>query len=542
MTRGAGTVEPQTGMGRTTPGRARTRSAPKPSRAKDLRAWRRTNELRELKKKLARIRAAQEHLRLKQKALKDLVLFGREICGFKDLNHHLHRDVADFIASHDSVVVLLPREHLKSSLITVAYSAQQIAKNPNIRIAIYCRTQALATSFLRQIKSIIRGPVFQSYFGDRISTDFVKDTSEELEIRRDGNVREPTVYATSVGTSQTGRHFDLNIYDDIVDNTNVGTPAALERTWQWWQESLCLHDKGSRLIYVGTRWHDVDVAGRLLKDSSYKHMVRQVEEGGVCIFPEKFDKKRIALLRKRLSAFEFSCQYLNDPVPYDQQTFREEWMRDWDEELPDGLTYLTCDPALGKNKGDRSVISVVRVDPKGRIIISDLWIGHPSPSALIEIYLEMCERWQPTAAGIEANALQEYLYSWMHEKMLEDNRWYGVTPMGGRKRHKEEAILALEPFFRAGRVYFWHKCPHRADLVHEMIRWPSGRYDDTLDCLAFQLELIRYPSELKEPTPFNGNEYVRDWYRAKEDSFWQPQRQVMGLHHVKNQGGLHAPL
>lgn len=508
-------------------------------RRKGYKAWKLRKEVRDLRNELGRIRGRLAMMKVREKALDDLILFGREICGFRDLNNNLHRDVADFILSSDAVVVLLPREHLKSSLITVAYTCQQIARNPNIRIAVYSVTQDLSSTFLRQIKSIIRSPLFQEYYGDRISPDFLKDTVDTLQIYRSGNVREPTVYATSVGASQTGQHFDLNIYDDIVDNTTVATQAALNKTWQWFQESLALHDRNSRMIYVGTRWHDDDVAGRLLRDKSYRHMVRSVEEGGIPIFPEKFNKVRIAKLRARMSAYIFSCQYLNDPVPYGEQTFREEWLRDWDDELPDGLTYLTCDPALGKEKGDRSVISVVRVDSKGRIIISDLWVGHPSPSNLIEIYLEMCERWQPTTAGIEANALQEYLYHFLREAMVDSGKWYGVTPLGGNRRHKEEAILSLEPFFRSLRLFFWSEAPRRTELVHEMIRWPSGRYDDILDCLAFQLDLIRYPSFTEEPEPYDGESYVRDWYRGKEKTFWKDPGRVMGSEYVRQQGGIH---
>lgn len=303
------------------------------------------------------------------------------------------------------------------------------------------------------------------------------------------------------------------------------------------------------MIYVGTRWHDDDVAGRLLRDKSYKHMVRSVEEGGVPIFPEKFNKARIAKLRARMSGWIFSCQYLNDPVPYGEQTFREDWLKEWDGDLPDGLTYLACDPAIGKVKGDRSVISVVRADPRGKIIICDLWVGHPSPSNLIDIYLEMCERWQETSnsgltgAGIEANALQQYLYHFLQERMNERNQWFGVTPMGGSRRHKEEAILALEPFMRAGRIWIWTRCPHRSDLVHEMIRWPSGRYDDMLDCLAYQLELIRYPSEEEEIKPYDGQEFVAAWFAEKERRFWQDPRPILGSTNVKRtQGGIHEAI
>jgi len=494
------------------------------------------NILRQAEQEMEHLEDEVKSIRRKELLLDDLVAFGREICGFRDLNERLHGSVAKFIESGNALVCLLPREHLKSSLITVAYTCQQIAKNPDIRVCIYTVTQDLAQAFLRQIKAVLRSTAFQRCWGERVPPDFVQDTIDALTIRRPANLKEPTVYATSVGASQIGFHFDLNIYDDIVDNRTVMTEGAMARTKQWYRESLALHEKGSKLIFIGTRWHDLDLAGELLRDPSYKCMVRSAIEYGVPIFPEKFDTKRLAQLRERMSRRIFACQYMNDPVPESDQTFRATDLKIVDS-LPEGDTYVTVDPSTGQGaRIDRSAIVVVRALPNRSIVIADIWLGRPDPGRLIDEILTICERWRPVNCGIERVAYQSVLQYFIEREMIHSDRYFHITPVVPRGRRKDERILALEPFFASGKVAIWSECRWREELIHEMTRFPHGTSDDILDALAYQLDIIRFPSRSlpSGERMLSGRELFAEWYRQKCEE-WPSKRKVLGFNRVRGE-------
>jgi hypothetical protein len=491
-------------------------------------------DLRKAERELAELEAQYADLKKRDTLLTDLVSFGRDVCGFADLNSKLHGSVAEFVESGPALVCLLPREHLKSSLITVAYTCQQIAKNPNIRVCIYTVTQDLAQAFLRQIKGVLKSERFQHWWGDRVSPDFEQETVDAITITRSKLLKEPTVYATSVGASQVGFHFDLNIYDDVVDNKTVLTDGAMAKTKQWYEESLALHEKNSKLIFIGTRWHDSDLAGELLHNDGYKHMVRSALEHGVPIFPEKFDTKRLARLKAQMSARTFSCQYLNDPVPESDQTFRESDLHEIGE-LPEGDTFIAIDPATGGGvRVDRTAIVVCRTDAFRRITIADIWIGRPDPGVLIEQIISMCEKWHPVACGLEKVAYQFVLQYFLQKEMIHSARYFPVTPLTPAGRHKEERIMALEPFLRSGKIWIWKQCPYRNELIYEMIRFPRGKSDDILDALAYQLDIVTFPSmRIGERAPMvQGKELLAQWLAWKHND-WSTPRKVLGTHSVR---------
>lgn len=75
---------------------------------------------------------------LKQLVLDDFWEFSNEIIGWKDLYEPLHKPLCDFVQNNPDKkkLILLPRGHLKSSVVTVGYPLWRIARNPKERILI----------------------------------------------------------------------------------------------------------------------------------------------------------------------------------------------------------------------------------------------------------------------------------------------------------------------------------------------------------------------------------------------------------------------
>src|SRR5215213_1005233 len=80
--------------------------------------------------------------------------FTKEVMRWKDLYEPLHKAMCDFVQDNweKKRLMLIPRGHLKSSVITVSYALWHIAKNPKVRILIVNGTYPLAATFLSQIK------------------------------------------------------------------------------------------------------------------------------------------------------------------------------------------------------------------------------------------------------------------------------------------------------------------------------------------------------------------------------------------------------
>ena len=103
-------------------------------------------------------KALQDSL-LKEKAAKDLFIFNKYILKAEDGDGKVplssfHKDLCHFVTDNISKkkLILVPRGHLKSTLLTVGYSLYRIANNPAVRILIQNATYQTAADFVRAIK------------------------------------------------------------------------------------------------------------------------------------------------------------------------------------------------------------------------------------------------------------------------------------------------------------------------------------------------------------------------------------------------------
>jgi hypothetical protein len=56
---------------------------------------------------------------------------------------------------------------------------------------------------------------------------------DSLQVLRSVILKEPTLHAGSVGAPNTGFHYDLAIYDDLVTFDNADTPEKSQRIIDW---------------------------------------------------------------------------------------------------------------------------------------------------------------------------------------------------------------------------------------------------------------------------------------------------------------------
>lgn len=205
---------------------------------------------------------------LREKCKTDLKFLAKSVCGMKAWEDDLHNDLATFLSQKtDKKLILIPRGHLKSSIVTVAWSIQQLLINPNVRILITNAVWDLSRKFLREISGLLTTKsVLPELFGtfDGPSSKFTQD---ELTIsqRTIGTIKEATITTAGVETALTGGHFDIIIHDDLVEENNINTKEQIQKIIRFYQNSLDLLDPGGQLLVVGTRWAVGDLYGHLIE-------------------------------------------------------------------------------------------------------------------------------------------------------------------------------------------------------------------------------------------------------------------------------------
>jgi len=464
---------------------------------------------------------------LKQTALDDLFIFNQQVLGVEEDQKELgvfHDELCKFIEDDKKKkkLCLLPRGHLKSTLITIGYSVQQITKNPNIRILILNATWQLAVDFLTEIKRHLQqNERLYELFNDRLSlgSSLPKIADEWAQDRitlhrTDTNIKGPTVWATGIDSNLTGSHPDLIIMDDVVSRDNTQSREQIDKVILRYKDALDLLEPGGQLIVIGTRWREDDFYSWILdRDNTvrqnYRVMIKKAYEGDLetgiglqTLWPAKFDQKELLSRKQEKGIYEFSAQYQNNPVPAEDADFKREWFQYYDiEEYRHSKmnSYLTVDPAISlKKEADYTALGVYGVDQFANVFIKDLQRGHWKPSSIIDAIFMMNEMWHPNGIVLETIAYQKALSYALQDEMRRRNRHLPIIEKQYYDKTKVERIRGLQPLYMNKKVF------HRKDLKlnsyfeEELLTFPRSRFDDLIDTFSMALDFLVVPRVNRE--------------------------------------------
>ena len=157
------------------------------------------------------------------------------------------------------LLVNVPPEHAKSTVITVNYSTYRIALNPNVRIIVVSKTLVKAREFVYAIKQRLSHPRWlklQTTFGPEggwkeDSDTWRVDTVYLGNDARDSSEKDPTIQALGMGGQIYGARADLIILDDCITTANA---HEHEKQINWLQKEVITRlGKNGKLLVVGTR-------------------------------------------------------------------------------------------------------------------------------------------------------------------------------------------------------------------------------------------------------------------------------------------------
>jgi predicted phage terminase large subunit-like protein len=434
----------------------------------------------------------------------DLRYMCRDVLGMKDWDI-LHDGMAEWWndnTNHKRKLLLIPRGHLKSSIITIGGTIQRIVRNPNIRVLIAHAIWDHSRGFVRKISSYLTDfSRLPEYFGDFRGK---KDTGSvwTKESIRVAQITEPnveaTVTATGVERVQAGQHYDYIIFDDVVERENVSTKEQRAKIKQFYKDCLSLLEPGGEFVVIGTTWHEDDLYNDLRKDPAYKVYCRTAIEDDAIIFPKKFSVAILDDLKKELGPYSFSSQYMLNPYPEEDLEFKKEWIKEYNSVPAHVPMYvsLVLDPSLGKAKGDSAGLTVTGVTDDGIVYVLNArrfkmdiaQMGDELAREIMDIKANYGR--SVDAVGIESFGFQQSIEPSIRAafdkagisvpiEMIKGKTYKGLS--------KEDRILALVPYYASGKVYM---SPTHVDLKEELVRFRRTRkahqVDDIIDSLAYQ--------------------------------------------------------
>lgn len=435
----------------------------------------------------------------------DLKFLSKQFLGYKDFSNNpdLHLSMIRHLRKPNKFkLFLIPRDHLKSSIITKGGAIQRLLQNPNIRILIANNTWDNARKFLKSIQAYLApGNLLSTYFG-RFDGSRAQGPWNQDEItiaQRTMILDAPTIATTGLEKEQTSQHYDLIIADDLVARENVQTPEQRAKVKDYINSLMALLEPQGELWVIGTRWSMDDAYGDLLEEGIWDSFIRSAYTDDArtdAIFPEKFTVEKLQFLRNKLGPYLFSCWYLNNPISQEAADFKKEWIRFYEPGSPHPSSlYLTVDPAHSLSRdADFSAGIVAGLFPDRRLRVVDYFRKRVVPSDLIDLIFSTVKKWNLKRIGIETFAFQKTLKYDIQRRQRETGLFFQIDEYGRRQSgrgempvSKDARIRRLQPLFEQSLIELR---PDMQDLVDELLSFPRGKHDDLIDALSYQLDYL----------------------------------------------------
>lgn len=441
----------------------------------------------------------------RQRARRDWKYFFKHVLGFG--LEWFHEDMFRYQRDNHQSMILAPRGHGKSTVLTIGYALWRILRNPDVRILVLSETDDIALELTRSMKRYLESTAWRDLFGDWRGDPW---SDGEFTVNRRRRLRkESTVTAAGVLSGIQGGHYDLVICDDLVSEDQANSEKRRKRVIEKFKQTLMpMLEPGAPLHIVGTRYHPYDLYGTLVgKDGMFSEthkIYKAIRDDGSPLWPQYFplhdvydDKGKLKIkgllhIKSDIGTIFFNSQYQNDTEAMKGRTFKYEWFErnaySADEVPEHAYLVQAVDPAVGqKQTSDYCAIATGAYDHKEKTLYvlgvkRGRWSFHEQIRQIQNEYHRYSrgEKKKVAKVGIENNSAFDFIREHLRKKTR--------LPVVGIRAVRDKTARAQE--FSAqvenGRVRF----PRHmlgSELIEEFLFFPDGEHDDMVDACVHLL-------------------------------------------------------
>lgn len=422
--------------------------------------------------------------------------------------HHYICDIIDSLLSgeYSKLMIFLPPQVGKSEIVSRRLPAYALGINPNLRIVACSYSHDLSSGFNRNVQRIIDSQLYCDLFSNtqlnsqNVSTfskgNYLRNSNEFEIVGHSGGYK-----SVGIGGGLTGNPCDLGIIDDpIKDSVQAQSKIYRTRLWEWYNEVFLtrLHND-SKIILCQTRWHEDDLAGRLLNEEGGSWKVVSFpgikedndnhddkREIGEALWEEKHSQETYIEMKKRKPR-TFASLIQQRPAPEEGNIFKREWFKYYTLIPPRFKRYLLSIDASFNDLKDSSKVAMTVWGELNQYLyliglLNGLW-DFVKTLKMIEIALTQFPNIGPKLIENKANGAA--IISVLKEKGIP-----GVIDINP-KESKEARAYAVTPYFEAGNILFPEHsvAPWISTVESELLTFPNGKYNDIGDSIT---QCLRY--------------------------------------------------
>jgi len=413
------------------------------------------------------------------------------------------------------LIGVLPREHAKTTLGTVALTLHQLIRGEKKNIMLIAANREEAQGKLRQIvHELETNQLIPPAWRARLRP--ARDQKGQLVAYSDGEIvlaNGARVCALGTlnkirGQLATGRRLDLLILDDPEDDQAVRNPDQRRKLAAWMDHAVlnALDVKEGSLVWLGTLLHHDSALAKWLDrhDGAQSANWRVIRHSsytgdGEPLWPGRWTPARLQERQREIGDRAFAQEFLNQPLSLAGQVFRAGDFLSYDPaELKQagGQWYLGrepltvaigVDPAVGEQSRHdyfaACVLGLAGPAAAPRIYLLDLLRDRLRFSAQLTQLARLNRQWLPRLIGIESTAYQA---------VLSQRAWEAGLPVSALSDNRPKAmrIEAAAVHAARGTILLPTAGAWVADFRAEALEYPAGAHDDQLDAFARGLETL----------------------------------------------------
>jgi len=398
------------------------------------------------------------------------------------------------------LIISMPPQEGKSTRVSKDFPIWALTQNPDMRIVTASYAQGLANRNGRAIRNTI---LTNPDLGLHIAQDHGA-VSEWSLTGHVGGVR-----SVGRGAGITGFPADLLIIDDpLKDRQEADSLTIRDNCMDWWTDSLSTRlAPGAPVVLILTRWHDDDLAGRLL-DAPDGHLWRVInipaqadtdddplgrQHGEFMQSARGRTPEQWQAIRTRVGSRTWAALYQGRPAPAEGGLLKREWWQHYDQPMH----YVREDGTCWTYDNDVELLQSWDMAFKGTdnsdYVCGQVWLRRGANAYLLDQvhgrydfvetlnqFRRMSAKWpQAVLKIVEDKANGPAVITSLSREI------HGIVPEQPQGS-KEARVAAISPLVEAGNV--WLPTPELApwvgDLIEETAAFPNGAHDDQCDALS----------------------------------------------------------
>jgi predicted phage terminase large subunit-like protein len=403
-------------------------------------------------------------------------------------HHELLLDAFQRVVNGDiqKLMIFLPPGAAKSTYLRIL-CAWVIARNPRIQMLRIMATQHLAERQARMLRSAIQEEPFKLLSSATLLSDMQAAGAFGLD-------KGAVVVSSGAGASIQGLRSEFSILDDLVPSWE----AAYSETWRasimdwYWSEFITRRVPNAPIVWVNTRWHQLDPCGQVLNQENDWEVIRLpllAEEGdplgrarGDVLWPEWYTDQMVQEAQRNPEVF--AGMYQQQPYMQTGDFFAP---GDFEivERPPENLgVYASIDLAMSeKQTADATAILIAGMAADGTMYILDCYKHRCSPEKTIERLQALHDEYRYRELLIEDSPAERVFKDLCHKLFRQQGRPLPMVSMPTRGRDKTARAQSARGLAKMSAIKLV-RAAWNADFIRELSEFPAGRHDDLVDALS----------------------------------------------------------